>query len=391
MKAKMIIGWLLMLCFSAAQSQNLEKIIARHIEARGGAGKWEKIENIKITGRFVAFSEEKDFWTQKCSDGNLYSEFWMGKFKVIEAFDGKNGWTIDPWHDFSYPRLMNKAEVNALLQKSALATPFFQLKQEGIQAQLLENENVDGVECYVIKLIRSNGFEGTWYLRTDNYLEYKCKSQWVDFATQMSAESFYEDFRTINGLVIPYYEERSYGQRNNIQKISTIEFNVPFDRQKIKMPKSQEMQKLAFLEGHWDVKAETWVARRNKWYPLDKTTSQIAFIGNNMIQEQLILTEDYVQPIVQQFSFHHSTQKYRMTHYNDFNSETELFIGLFEGADLVVDQHVLPSSMETGQIERYVFTPVNDREFTVAIKISTDNGANWYDSRRLSYVRAESR
>lgn len=388
MKAKMIIGWLLMLCFSAGHSQNLEKIIARHIEARGGAKNWAKIENMKITGRYVAFSEEKDFRTLKSSNGCLYSEFWMGKFKVTEAFDGKSGWTIDPWHDFSFPRLMNKSEVNALLQKSTLATPFFHLKQEGIQAQLMENENVDGVDCFVIKLTRSNGFKETWYLRTDNYLEYKCKSQWVDFATPMPAESFYEDFRNINGLVIPFYEERNYGQRNNIQKISTIEFNVPFDRQQLQMPKSPEMQKLSFLEGQWDVKAEIWVARRNKWYPVDQTTSQIEFEGNNMVLEHLILTEDYVQPIVQQYSFHKSSQKYRMTQYNDFSSETELFTGQFEGAVLMLDKQDLSSPAGSDYMERYIFTPVNDNEFTLEIKTSTDKGDKWNDSRKLSYLRA---
>lgn len=388
MKAKMIIGCLLMLCFGSLQSQNLDKIIARHIEARGGAGNWAKVENMKITGRYVAFSEEKDFWAQKGRDGSFYSEFWVGKFKVTEAFDGKGGWTIDPWHDFSFPRLMNKAEVNALLQKSELATPFFHLAQEGIKAQLTGKEKVDEVECFVIQLTRSNGFEETWYLRTDNYLEYKCKSQWVDFATQIPAESFYEDFRTINGLVIPFYEERNYGQRNTVQKISAVEFNLPFDRKILEMPKSPEMQKLAFLEGQWEVKAETWVARRKKWFPVDQTTSEIAFEGNNMLRERMTLSVDYVQPMVQQFSFHKSTQKYRMTQYNDFSSETELFTGQFEGAALVMDKYYMPSSTGPASMERYVFTPVNDNEFTVEVKTSSDQGANWDDSLKLSYVRA---
>jgi len=173
-----------------------------------------------------------------------------------------------------------------------------------------------------------------------------------------------------------------------MQKISTIEFNVPFDRQQLQMPKSPEMQKLAFMEGQWEVKAEIWVARRNKWYPVDQTTSQIAYNGNNMLQEELTLTEDYVQPIVQQFSFHKSTQNYRMTQYNDFNSETELFTGQFEGATLMMDKMDLSSPLGSDYMERYVFTPVNDKEFKVEIKTSTDKGAKWSDSRRLSYVRA---
>ena len=42
-------------------AQTLDEIIDAHIKAHGGAENWDKVENMKITGKFTAFSLEDDF------------------------------------------------------------------------------------------------------------------------------------------------------------------------------------------------------------------------------------------------------------------------------------------------------------------------------------------
>ena len=63
------------LCFSASiKSQNIEEIIARHIDAHGGTEKWDAIKSMEIIAKFTAFSEEKEFYALKTSDGHYYSD-----------------------------------------------------------------------------------------------------------------------------------------------------------------------------------------------------------------------------------------------------------------------------------------------------------------------------
>lgn len=177
---------------------------------------------MKVTGQFTAFSEEKDIVILKTDDGKYYSELHLGQFKVKEAFDGKAGWTIDPWHEFLFPRELNKAEVNVFLQKAEFFTPFYSYKEKGHEVELIGEQKVDGVDVYAIKLTRSNGKSETWYLDVNTYLEYKCQSDWVDFAYPSPAESYFDDFRTVNGLVIPYFIERTFFQRDRITQIENI-------------------------------------------------------------------------------------------------------------------------------------------------------------------------
>ena len=163
------------LCVSASvNAQNVDKIIDKHIKAHGDIDKWESFKNIEIKGRFTAFSVEEDFYAIKTNDGEYYSELSLGQHKVTEAFDGKKGWTIDPWHDFVFPRELNKSEVGVFKQKAEFFTPFYKYKERGLSVELLENQNVDGMEMFVIKLTRPDDKVETWYLSTKTYLEYKC-------------------------------------------------------------------------------------------------------------------------------------------------------------------------------------------------------------------------
>ena len=228
-------------------SQDVDEIIARHIKAHGDIEKWESIKNMEITGKFTAFSIEEDFYTIKTSKGEYYSDFYIGQHKVKEAFDGSAGWTIDPWHDFTFPRELNKPEVNVFYQKAEFFTPFFRYKERGYSVELLDNQNVDGMDMIVIKLTRQNDKAETWFLDAETYLEYKYESEWADFAYGVPAESYFDDFRNIKGLVIPFFIERTFWQRDRITRIEDINFNIDVDPDLFVIPRSEEIEILAFM------------------------------------------------------------------------------------------------------------------------------------------------
>ena len=87
-----VVCFIIFLCFpSIVFSQNVDEIIAKHISAHGGAEKWEKVEALKITGKFTAFSLEKDYICYKTKSGFYYGDLYLGEQKVVESFNGKTG------------------------------------------------------------------------------------------------------------------------------------------------------------------------------------------------------------------------------------------------------------------------------------------------------------
>ncbi len=369
-------------------AQNLDKIIDKHIKAHGGIEAWEKIENIKVTGRFTAFSIEEDFYAIKTKDGKYYSELYLGKHKVQEAFNGKTGWTIDPWQEILFPRELKKSEINVFYQKAEFFTPFYKYKERGFKVQLMDNQEVDGMEMIVLKLTRIDGMVETWYLDAKTYLEYKCKSNWVDFTYGVPSESYFDDFRTVNGVVLPFFIERTFWQRDRILQIENIDFNVDIDESIFEMPKSDQMKWLSFMEGNWDVKVDV-MTRRGTWYTFDSTTSQIVWNATNMLEEKINYDLTLTQNLIIEYTYNSAAEKYVISKYNGFSSDIQLFEGNFNDTSFVV-QNININYGDSAFIDTYSQINIYNIEqdsYTVEIRVSQDKGVTWSPRQKLSYVR----
>ena len=377
------------LCMStASNAQDVDKIIDKHIAAHGDIQKWESIKSMEITGRFTAFSEEEDFYTIKTSKGCYYSELHLDQFKVIEAFNGSTGWTIDPWQEILYPRELNKVEVNVFYQKAEFFTPFYKYKERGFKVELMENQNVDGMEMIVIKLTRPNEKVETWFLNAKTYLEYKCESEWVDFAYRASAESYFDDFRTVDGIVIPYFIERTFYQRDRITQIENIVFNKEVDKSLFEMPQSEEINKLAFMEGEWDVKVEM-MTRRGTWYNIDNTVSSISWQATNMLQEKIKYDMTFVQSKIINYTFNSDVEQYQLSVFNGFSSDIQIFEGNFVDTTFTLESAII-SNGDTTRVKNYfqiVFSNMEEDSFILVIKASKDEGETWSPRQKFTYTR----
>ncbi|NQU35387.1 MAG: hypothetical protein HQ521_19345 [Bacteroidetes bacterium] len=379
---------LLLSITSITKAQDVDEIITLHLQAHGELTKWDQIESMKITGRFTAFSVEDDFYAIKTKDGKYYSELKLGQFDVIEAFNGETGWTIDPWQEFTFPRKLNKSEQNVFLQKAEFFTPFYNYKENGCEVELIGKQVVDGIDVYVINLVRPDGNTETWYLDADTYLEYKRESLWVDFAYGVPAETYFDDFREIDGLIIPFLTEKTFWQRDRVLQIEDIEFNVDVDENLFVMPRSAEIEKLAFLIGDWGVRVNAWSGRANRWYSTDSTSSTIDFIATNLIQEKISFIDFFVQSNINNFGCNSSESKYFSTTYSGFSSEIMMLDGVFTDSTFVLKNVKIGCDTSQASIQiKATYSNITLDSFTLEIEQSADNGKSWNPGLQLIYGR----
>ena len=367
-------------------AQNVDEIIAKHIEAHGGQAKWDAINSMEIKATFTAFSEEDEFLAIRTKNGCYYSDLRIGQHRVKEAFNGKWGWTIDPWHEFTFPRRLNKVEDNVFVQKAEFFSPFYNYKEKGIKVEYVGEENVDGVDTYAIKLTRPNGNHETWYLDQKTYLEFKSTSGWVDFAMGVPAESFFDDFREVNGVIIPFFIERMFGQRDRMLVIESVEFNKPVDKSIFEMPKSAEMQKLAFLSDNWDIKIEK-SNRSGNLFTADNSVSKGNFESANLLKHSISVDDYYVQSMLMSYSFHANRNLYRMTAYNEFTSSIDYYEGNFKDGAFIFDNKNDVAPEANGPYLQLKIYDIMDEGFTMEINNSRDKGETWNLSYKLSFSK----
>ena len=267
-------------------AQSVDDIIEKHIKAHGGEKALNKIKSIELSGTYTSFSTSGKFKTIKLHSGEYYSEFDLGQHYVYEGNDGKLAWTIDPWQDILFPRRINKSEKNVFDQKAELITPFYKYKNKGHKVELKGKEDLDGTEVYVLHLIRNNGFTETWYLDAKTYLEVKYTSQWIDFAYPIQADTYFDDFRKVEGIIIPYYIEREFRNRNRFTEITNLVINGKYNEDIFRMPVVEEFEKLSFMKGKWWAVAES-MTRRGTWYKTDSIKTEVKYADRNMLHTTL--------------------------------------------------------------------------------------------------------
>lgn len=389
---KLCIFLLAMLTCFVGQSNQVNKlqpdeIISRHIEAYGGAENWEKVNALELRGQFTGFSEVSDWVAIKTKDGDFFSSYNLGKNRITEGREGKNFWTIDPWQGFDFPRKINKAEQHVLMQKAEFFTPFFRWKERNFVVELKANETIDGIDMYVLSLQRPGMSAETWYISTETFLVYKSVSRWVDFAMPLIAETWYDDYRLVDGLLLPHYLEQTFSTRHTITEIKEVIVNPEFDKVVFAMPSCPQMKKISFLNGTWDVKVE-YMNRLGNWQVFDTVESVFEHSANNIILGNISYEVNFPYSFSYTIHYNRKTEQYQMVVYNEFYSTTNLYSGKFEDGLLVFSNKPENSTNEqSGDASpiQYVFTITNENDFVMERKQFADNA--WSGVERLSYIR----
>lgn len=372
--------------------QNVDDLIAKHIEARGGAKNWEAVQSLKFTGRYTGFSQENEYMAIHARPNLYYADYHLGKYRVIEGYDGKTAWEINPWSDLNFPHKCYGLEKHAFVLNSEMETPFFNYKEKGYKVALSGKEKLDGIDVFKLELTKDNGRTETWYLDANTYLEYKRISDWHDFGMPFPRETYYDEFTTVKGLNIPFYIESEFGPRHRIIEIHKAEVNIEPDKRMFTMPLSEEMQKLQQLEGDWNVAAEI-KNRAGNWMVVDSTTSSIQFQeANNLLQARIYYTILYppTHEKTLNWTYHSGTNKYRLTVFDHLYSNLDVFEGDFEENILSVDNQSISfgeSANENKKHERYVVKDISADGFVLEIAASMDKGANWSPREKFTYTR----
>lgn len=359
----------------SSKKPDLDEIVARHIEARGGLENWMEVASMRITGQFTHFSVQKPFLTLLQRPGLLYSEFHIGHQFVREGYDGESGWTIDPWQGFDFPRRVNRAEQNVFYQKAEFATPFFQYKERGYQVDFIGEEDVDGMDMLMLQVIRQNNQVETWYLDANTYLEYKTVTQWIDFATPFLTESYYNDFREVGELVIPFFVERMYANRHLVTQIEAVELNPVIDPVVFSPPPCPAMQKLAVMEGSWDVHVEL-PNRQGNWMVADSTTTRFGWGHRDVLQSKVFYGGAFPATQIMTFSHHRRDGIYQLSILNDFFSFTEVFEGGFTDGTLLLE-NIHSTQGENKTPIQYRFHLGEPGYFFMERLRSADGGETW--------------
>ncbi len=224
---------------SAAWAETADEIIAKNVQARGGADKLASVKTIKATATLALGPgiEAPGLLIQKRAD-MARLEFTIQGLTAVQAYDGKNAWQIMPFTGKKDPEMMSADEAKDIQEMADIDGPLMDYKSKGNQVELLGKDKIEGTDAYKLKVTLKNGDVQTIYIDADSFLDIKEETKRTVRGTEQDVESSLGDYKEVNGILFPFAVESGIKGSPQKQKltISKIELNLPEDDSIFKMP-----------------------------------------------------------------------------------------------------------------------------------------------------------
>ncbi len=227
-----------------AQSLSVDQIIAKNVEAMGGMARLKAIKSIRLTGKAGGGPMEVPFVMEQKRPGSFYQDVTVQNMHLIQAFDGKTGWTINPFAGYGGkkdPELMDADALKSAQDQSDIDGPLVDYKDKGHKVEYLGKEDMEGSSTHKLKVTLKNGNIQTIFLDADSFLVIKQTSKRVVRGTEVETEATLGDYKEVGGVMMPHSMEMGAKGRPEKQKltIEKVEINPVIDDAKFKMPEKK--------------------------------------------------------------------------------------------------------------------------------------------------------
>ncbi len=222
-------GLLLALTLAAAPAgaATVDELVARYLEARGGAAAWQAVESFEWTGTYTNFSVVQKFKLQWRRPGSLRFESASLAGPYVHATDGAKVWWIEPMMEANPG--VPEAPFDALIRYQAAIEPdLIGWREKGHTLELLGPGDVDGQPTVRLKLTRKEGSVETWHLDPSTGLEVAVDSVNYDMTLgpqALPARAYFSDFKKIGGVLLPHHIEKEWGPRYTVLAIEEVKVN----------------------------------------------------------------------------------------------------------------------------------------------------------------------
>jgi len=184
-------------------AQDLEEVLENYFET-GGQDKLLKVNTITMDGNIMMQGMEFPFTTILKRPNMLRTESTIQGQKIIQVFDGENGWMINPMMGTLEPQDMDPETVKQLKSQADMDGELYNYEEKGHTVEYLGTDEMEGTEVHKIKLTRKDGDETIFYIDADAYVVIKVTGKRKIQGVEVEGESTLGNYKMVEGIVFPF-------------------------------------------------------------------------------------------------------------------------------------------------------------------------------------------
>jgi len=238
-RALLAIATIALFSAQATPPPTAEEIVARYIARIGGMQRIQAVKTLRRSGKFIGSGGfEAEVLQENKRPAMVRQEFILQGMAGINAYDGTNGWKIDPFGGKKDPEALGEDEMKDILEAADFDGPLVNYQQKGNKVEYAGMEPVEGTDAYKLKVTLADGEVRNFFMDTEYYVPLKIETKRFIRGAERETETILGDYKSVNGWYLPFSQE--FGRKGSAFKqkitIDKMEANVPIANARFYMP-----------------------------------------------------------------------------------------------------------------------------------------------------------
>jgi len=222
---------------AAASAETADDVIAKFVAARGGMDKIKAIQSLDMTIKANQQGVEFPGKLEWKRPERMRLEMTIQGKTMVQAYDGKNAWTIMPFLGSPDPQVMSADDAKDVIEQADMDGPLVDYKAKGNAVELVGKDDVDGSPAWKLKVTLKNGDTSYVYIDTETGLNVKETSRRKQQGSEIEIDSYLGNFKPVEGVLFPFsIENKVAGKSMGQFTIDSVKANVPLDDKLFLMP-----------------------------------------------------------------------------------------------------------------------------------------------------------
>ena len=235
-----------------------QQIVDRNVAARGGAPAWKAVQTMSYSGKLEAGKkrplptgdtsakrsarqQQEDLAKVTPVELPFLFEYKRGRKQrlevqfngqtAVQVYDGTSGWKVRPFLANKAAQPFSAEEARIAAEQPDLDGPLMDYAAKGTRVEAEGVEAVEGHDNYKLKLTFKDGQVRHLWIDGQTFLESRIDGVRTMDGKPRTVWSYYRDYRSVNGLMIPYAMETSVQgvPDSERMRVDTVALNTKMD------------------------------------------------------------------------------------------------------------------------------------------------------------------
>ena len=228
----------------AAYAYTAEELAAKNVAAKGGADKLAAIQSLRMSGKLLVNGDQLQlaYVAVVQRPGSIRYEAELQGLTVVQAYDGMQGWKINPFQGRKDPEKMSADDAKELAEDAADFTgALVDYQAKGYKLDYLGTEDVDGTDAHKLRVTRPNGDISYVYLDPDYFLDIRTINRRIEHGIPVETVTDYGDYEKVAGIYFPFEQVSGPKGSSDRQKVEfdKADANPALDSSVFRLPATQ--------------------------------------------------------------------------------------------------------------------------------------------------------